>query len=394
MKRKYYIGTLLALIVIIVNQAYIQYQLYQKHQDAKVINVAGRQRMLSQKLTYEMTMAKTDETYLSRSQKTLYEWQKGHNALLNGDSDINVEAIRSNEAIDALYDISQNINTAENYLLQINQISTDQIEQNQNSFLAKMEKAVALLEIDANRKLRYIVIIELLLAALAIMVLLAEYFFVYRPAAKEMEYMNRKLTEQANLFRGIYDSNTAINIVMDLDLNIIEYNREAEIRMMEYRGQNLNLHKSFKDLVVPGTEEHFKTSYARAIQGKISNADWPMPTIDGDIRWMSATYYPVYEDQGKIIGVAFNCIDIHEKKIAESKARKQEEKIKEINQIQSHDIRGPLSKIMSIVEVIKMEDDDQAKIEMISYLDDAAEELDEVIHRIVLSDQPSNHKKA
>ena len=46
-------GAIITVLLIVLNQALIQFWLYQKRQDARLINVAGRQRMLSQRISLE-----------------------------------------------------------------------------------------------------------------------------------------------------------------------------------------------------------------------------------------------------------------------------------------------------------------------------------------------------
>ena len=46
----YFRVALVTVSLIILNQAFIQYWLFQKKEDSRTINVSGRQRMLSQRL--------------------------------------------------------------------------------------------------------------------------------------------------------------------------------------------------------------------------------------------------------------------------------------------------------------------------------------------------------
>lgn len=46
----YFYVACLIILLLVFNQVVVQYWLYQKNNDSKVINLSGRQRMLSQKI--------------------------------------------------------------------------------------------------------------------------------------------------------------------------------------------------------------------------------------------------------------------------------------------------------------------------------------------------------
>lgn len=50
MNNRYKAGIAIAVLLLLFNQAFIQFWLGKKEDDAKVINVAGKQRMLSQRI--------------------------------------------------------------------------------------------------------------------------------------------------------------------------------------------------------------------------------------------------------------------------------------------------------------------------------------------------------
>lgn len=63
--------------------------------------------------------------------------------------------------------------------------------------------------------------------------------------------------------------------------------------------------------------------------------------------------------------------------------QKQNDKLREIAHLQSHVIRLPLARIMSISELIKLEYKEAVNSQLLDYLDISVNELDGVIHKIV-----------
>lgn len=78
-------------------------------------------------------------------------------------------------------------------------------------------------------------------------------------------------------------------------------------------------------------------------------------------------------------------IDLTEQKAAEQKIIEHTERLKEIAFLQSHEVRRPLSNILSIVELIQEErelkDNDKCSF-LLDYLKGCAEELDDIIKKI------------
>ncbi|WP_158828524.1 PAS domain S-box protein [Mucilaginibacter lacusdianchii] len=75
--------------------------------------------------------------------------------------------------------------------------------------------------------------------------------------------------------------------------------------------------------------------------------------------------------------------DITERLLHTAAIEKQNEKLREIAHLQSHVIRLPLARIMSISELIKQEYGEQIDLQLINYLDISVNELDSVIQQIV-----------
>ncbi|MBW7951477.1 MAG: hypothetical protein H3C56_02680 [Chitinophagaceae bacterium] len=88
------------------------------------------------------------------------------------------------------------------------------------------------------------------------------------------------------------------------------------------------------------------------------------------------TTKPVYDDEGKIIGVMLSFLNISEIKSIE-------EKLKRIAWEQSHRVRKPLSNILGLVSLLKDKKHSDKVQELLNMLDESAKELDEIVKYIV-----------
>jgi nitrate/nitrite-specific signal transduction histidine kinase len=207
-RRKYaiYLASLASLLLL--NQAFIQFSLSRKEDDAKVLNIAGRQRMLSQKLnlyyySYRDSPTQGQDSVLAVSNA----WKEGHYALLYGNEELGIKAIKNRKARRHLENLTYFIEY--NHRIAVNwknrpQVDHRVIDPKQADFLKGMEIVVNELEKDATGKLVFLVIMELILAAISIGALYFEFKFLIYPLTRDLsqkveqlKIQNRKLEHVA-----------------------------------------------------------------------------------------------------------------------------------------------------------------------------------------------------
>ena len=203
-KYRYAIFIFTVIITIITNEVVLQYKLNLQQSDAKVINIAGRQRMLSQRIAKHLLYMgnKTQQAGHKYTKDTLKilvnEFEKAHLFLKK----TNIE----NKEIDAaLSKISKLVSsivlngdlvianpTDENIQKAISTISMTEVP-----FLLNMEKIVSLYQKEAEAKLANTKNIALILSAVSVLVLLGEFMIIIIPFFNELFQKNKAL-ETAN----------------------------------------------------------------------------------------------------------------------------------------------------------------------------------------------------
>lgn len=126
--------------------------------DATNINVAGAQRMLSQKLAKETLLVAGGNLDKSVQERTINTFEQNHRALLQGDSARNISAVRHDEARQQLERVGraweayrQSINL---YLVTPDSSNAQALESNAVGVLEAMHAAVNMMEQQANRETR------------------------------------------------------------------------------------------------------------------------------------------------------------------------------------------------------------------------------------------------
>lgn len=197
-RRRYRLGLLAIAILISTSAALIQTLLYVQKGDAKVINIAGKQRMLSQKIAlYGNALIYHEADSFQQQHRRLLEqavdqFIAGHQFLIQQDSE--GDYIYLNESLQAHYFLPPTaldahvkryiskaqllLNSRENYLeIDSSLFASNQLE----ALLTKLDQAVKLLEQKSVHKVTLLAVLEMMFWVIAMVLLLIELLFVFKP---------------------------------------------------------------------------------------------------------------------------------------------------------------------------------------------------------------------
>lgn len=385
-KNKYFIGVLMAIFIITVNQVFIQYWLYRKKEDSRIINISGRQRMLSQKLNLEIFKLFHHQIALKDIQKTYHNWRDAHYALLNGDTHLNIHAITNEDARQILTVLSTRIDFVGKHLN--DNISLPiilQLSQNQAAFLIKMDDAVKKLEQEADSKLHFIVITEIILALLSIIIIVAEVIYIFQPIENRLFQIITELESSERKLLAILNSSTDSNIFISPEYKIINYNKSAEESIKLSHKIQIQTGEDFRKYLLNGMEYSFLESFKEALRGEIVGKETQMK-INQKLVWFKLRYFPVYDHSRQIIGVSFNITNINERKRAEMKIKEQLNILNDIAWQQSHLVRSPVANIIGFTQMLLNKEynlSEEEQIDFIKQLEEEAKRLDKIIKGIV-----------
>lgn len=188
-KTKYIVAGITLVVLLLFNQAFIQYWLNKKQEDAYIINMAGRQRMLSQKIN--LWFYQKDSSDTSTIQPLLKEWQTAHEMLIEESKKTSRCTDEGEELLSRLNKIGSNISWIKESLKN-KKTSIERVNENQQEFLSEMEVIVSILESEAKCKLNYVIRIEILFALLSLLVVILEVTLIYLPIQKQLESEKNK----------------------------------------------------------------------------------------------------------------------------------------------------------------------------------------------------------
>ena len=197
--RIYLVAAFATIFVILVNQSFIQYFLYEKKEDASIINIGGRQRMLSQRLV-ALTLAEFHHPESVQKEKnlTVYKtWESAHLLLLKKiqPKSFQFYGVYKTEIFNGLQELNPYLEKTKTLLQNIPSLTDSQLLDfisNQDEYLVKMNFIVKQLEQNANDKLNLLIGIEILFAVISLLLIYYEINFVFK---KMNQRLARKIEE-------------------------------------------------------------------------------------------------------------------------------------------------------------------------------------------------------
>ncbi len=277
--------------IIIFSQILVQNFIGRQQHDSRVINVAGRQRMLSQQLTKTALMISLsgDLNAMKQHSESLAaiadKWEASHKGLLEGDDALGLTGDNSAE-VQAMYDsltphflaMVENARLLASLVLQATTVNdelrqailapTMAIMNNESHFLSLMDGIVFQYDQEARDKVDLLRVAELILVAISLIIIVLEFLFIFQPTARSV--------------------NQAINSLAESEISAKQMARELNKLYVE-------LGKSYQDLeavkiqpksyavLCKAREDGTVSWWSEAMLARLSDEDTPMPASVFDL---------------------------------------------------------------------------------------------------------------
>lgn len=320
-EKKYIFVGFSIIILLIANQVITHYFIFQKKEDASLMNLAGRQRMLSQRIHLLLIKNIQDEQnkYTGVVLNLIEEWKTSHLIILEGNDEKGISplsdpelAILTNTNFKIIEEIQQIVLSKDLEDPEIRILLNDKFEM----FLAQMELIVKGIEDNANDKLLLLSFVEAVLALLILFVVLLEFRLVILPVFKKIQKneaslleKNEALTNSENRLKAILDSTYDINLMISPDYKLLNFNKVANDIGLKYFNKPYILGSDIREYYLKEDIEILEKYMPRVLQGEEFVLEIER-TIANQKVWYELTKKPVYDGCGKIIGASTNLKDI------------------------------------------------------------------------------------
>ncbi len=202
---------------------------------------------------------------------------------------------------------------------------------------------------------------------------------VYFVDITEKKKTQQKILQDEQNLRAIINNTKDIIWSIDKENNIISANEAFYNRMQLITGKKIT--KITKDDYGEALFDTWKEYFKKAFKGEYHKIIWS-EKINGNEIYEQVSFNPIF-DNNQTIGVSCISRDITTQYKYTQMIEKQNEQLKKISYIQSHEVRAPLSSILGLVQLFNMENcSDENNKDVIALLQQAAEKLDKVVRKI------------
>jgi signal transduction histidine kinase len=181
--------------------------------------------------------------------------------------------------------------------------------------------------------------------------------------------------------RSFFESGGACHLLIGKELEVIAFNKNMSVFLERIYHVELYAGILVSQILTGPALEQFIKEYQVALTGTTVKYEREVKYLNETIWWF-VTFEPGYNQEGEIIGISYNAYDITERKLHEQQIMAQNNSLKNIAHIQSHELRRPVASILGLMELFKSNNYQATKEELLM-MEYAAKELDDKIRNIV-----------
>ncbi|MBP2833612.1 type IV pili methyl-accepting chemotaxis transducer N-terminal domain-containing protein [Aquimarina sp. U1-2] len=359
-------------------QFFIQQYLNSQIDSSRIINVSGRQRMLSQKITKEILLLshafKNNTDYDESIQElkgSIELWRASHNTLLKYNKlnqKTRVDSTVIQKMFEKLEPYFQSIYKHSQHIIQLDSLGIiDSLQlkthlkaiiQNEPLFLKQMDAIVFQYDKEAQQKISQLKKIEYLLFTLIIIIIILEIFFLFRPvtisirntisdllhAQQRAEHIAFKAEKLRKLQEENVQELVSLNRAIDQTLLYARVDEFGNIKNFGKRfakllgSEKAYIQKNITDIL--GLDEVEKNRLLRLItqnKGDICNEEFKAIIQNQTVTWLDISILTVFKESGSAERLIL-CTDITTRKEAQNEVErlrtqrfKEKEKLQKLN---------------------------------------------------------------
>jgi PAS domain S-box-containing protein len=247
LRRRYILALSIIACLVILSQLAIQFSISKNEDDSRIINIAGRQRMLSQRITKcVLGMYITEDPakkapYLEKLIKSTELWEVSHKGLQHGNAEMGLPGRNSPEirelfariqdrhlkilkAAKSIAALAADKNADKDLIKKEIQVITE----NEGEFLKGMDTIVFQYDNEAKAKVKLVKHVEITLAIITLFVLVMEALYIFRPAELQIKSKISKIRENEKSIKRIFETAPIAMFLVDrTNLEIMRLNHLA-----------------------------------------------------------------------------------------------------------------------------------------------------------------------
>lgn len=344
--------------VAVIGQFLIQDHLKGQRDDSRVVNVAGKQRMLSQKISKTLlklsqeTREEKRVLMMDNLRTSVHLWKVSQEGLLHGNDSLRLPGKNSDVISNMFHEIKPHfdemfhnasiviVNLEHNINIPFDSLkpAVEVVLDHEGDFLAGMEKIVFQYDAEAQKKVTVLSRMEYFLLALSLVVIILEIIFIFRPTTLHVNNTIAKLVESEKNAKKLSKEIGALYASLEKSYEqISQINEPVEnpkLFAKADRGGNVTfISQLFTDMT--GKSESYSLRICDLFESSVTANDWMDEVIDtvsegnhwqgqlrfksikGEVLWADVVITPVYNESGDVDELMIMGTDITGHKRAE-----------------------------------------------------------------------------
>ena len=282
----------------------IQSLLTKRKTEVSIINTAGKQRTLSQKITKNLYAYHHDKALEKELQNDAEEWRKIHVSLRSKDDDV-FGKDKVQVEIDSLFAV---INPYQqrlyNMVMHMDSLHIDEKKKSigewEKGYLAGMDELVDLYQEQSEKAIFRMELIVSLFSVFFIALIVIMYFFLINPVISSMRKLASEQKVQTQNMASILENTEDLIWSVDDHYNLLTFNSTFKKSMKRECGMEPKLRQNILKYSLNSREED-RVLYDRALAGETFRVDWEL-NFNGTTSYHELSFNPIWGEDGIVTG--------------------------------------------------------------------------------------------
>jgi len=196
--------------------------------------------------------------------------------------------------------------------------------------------------------------------------------------------------ETAATLNSIFDNVVQAIVLLDPFKRVRAFNKTANKNAIALMGIEMEIGKRFYEYLLPDMYDEFKENFDNAFDNSMLQHELCYKFDGRKNIWFSTNFNPIATEEGEAIGVCLSMLNITEQRDSDEKLKVQYREIEKTNEeldrfvySASHDLRAPLTSILGLINLAKMESTEDTTQLYMDMMEKSVKKLDGFINDII-----------